>query len=53
MFPKTDFQVQDREIRQHLLKRFPYSLIYEVTQAEIVVIAVAHHKRSSDFWIGR
>jgi len=35
-----------REIRQRSLPRFPYHVIYEVREDEIVIIAVAHaHRR--------
>ena len=31
--------------RRYLLRRFPYSIIYQVTIEELRVIAVAHHRR--------
>lgn len=35
------------------LARFPYKVIYRVEQERILVIAVAHHKRSNKHWISR
>ncbi len=34
--------------RKHLIKRFPYKIIYFIEEEKIVVIAVLHGKRSPD-----
>ena len=39
--------------RRCLLRRFPYSIIYQVTANELRVIAVAHHRRRPAYWSGR
>ncbi len=39
--------------RRYLLRRFPYSVIYQVTTEELRIIAVAHHRRRPGFWKGR
>jgi toxin ParE1/3/4 len=39
--------------RRFLLRRFPYSVIYQVTAAELRVIAVAHHHRRPGYWADR
>jgi len=39
--------------RRYLLRRFPYSVIYQVTSDELRVIAVAHHRRRPGYWTGR
>lgn len=44
------FQLVGREVRQKLLARFPYSLLYVVETDRIRVIAVAHHKRRPGYW---
>lgn len=31
--------------RRYLFRRFPYSVIYQVTAEELRVVAVAHHRR--------
>lgn len=41
---------QDRRI---LLKRFPYEIIYDVTENIITVIAVKHLKRKPGYWTSR
>jgi plasmid stabilization system protein ParE len=39
--------------RRVMLERFPFSLHYRVTENDIVVVAVAHHKRRPAYWAGR
>jgi plasmid stabilization system protein ParE len=41
------------EIRRCLFARFPYSLIYGIEDETIVVIAVAHVRRSPRYWVDR
>jgi toxin ParE1/3/4 len=40
-------------IRRAVLHRFPYALVYKVTPAEALVLAVAHHSRRPGYWRGR
>ena len=35
------------------LRRFPYSIIYQVTSQELRVIAVAHNRRRPGYWANR
>lgn len=37
-------------IRRCQLRRFPYGVIYEPLESEIVIIAVAHLHRRPDYW---
>ena len=39
--------------RRIILKGFPFALIYRPEREEIVVFAVAHHKRRPYYWQGR
>ena len=39
--------------RRALLRRFPFSVIYALYDSEIVVVAVAHQRRSPNYWKGR
>lgn len=39
--------------RQYLLRRFPYSIIYQVTAEELRILAVAHHRRRPGYWAHR
>ncbi len=37
---------QYKGTRRHLIKRFPYKIVYFVKEANIIVLAVIHGKRS-------
>ncbi len=39
--------------RRYLLRRFPYSIIYQVTPEELRILAVAHHTRRPGYWAHR
>lgn len=39
--------------REYVIDVYPYSLIYYVSESEIVVAAIAHHSRDPTFWHGR
>jgi plasmid stabilization system protein ParE len=43
----------DNRHRQCLLRRYPYSLIYRVQPMGVLVVAVAHSRRSASYWRGR
>ncbi len=40
-------------VRRRLCSRFPYGLLYSVTQSEIRILAVMNLKRRPGYWIGR
>ena len=40
-------------VRRCPLRRFPYSVIYQCTAAELRVVALAHQRRGPDFWRSR
>ena len=39
--------------RRYVLRRFPYSVFYQIAADEIRVVAVAHHRRRPSYWVGR
>ena len=41
------------EIRRCRLKRFPYSVVYTLEGANILVLAVAHQHRKPSYWRNR
>lgn len=43
----------DDQHRFYVLRRFPYSIIYRVEAGDVLVVAVAHARRSMSYWIGR
>ncbi|HWH78122.1 MAG TPA: type II toxin-antitoxin system RelE/ParE family toxin, partial [Candidatus Binatus sp.] len=41
---------QSHGTKRYLLRRFPYAVIYRITDATIQVIAVAHGRRRPAYW---
>lgn len=39
--------------RRYFLRRFPYSIIYQVTAEELRILAIAHHRRRPGYWVNR
>lgn len=39
-----------RRVRSNKLRRFPYSLLYEVHVNRVWIVALAHHKRRPFYW---
>ncbi len=42
------FKPEYKGARKHIIKRFPYKIIYIVEKQKIIVLAVIHGKRSPD-----
>ena len=47
------FPPYDPEHRFVVLRRFPYSVIYQTLPGKVYVIAVAHSNRLARYWQGR
>ena len=43
----------DERHRFHLLKRYPYYLVYRVDGGQALIVAVAHGRRRPDYWKNR
>lgn len=41
------------EVRRALTRRFPYGVFYVVEDASLVVLAIAHARRSPSYWMSR
>jgi len=41
------------KVRRLPLRRFPYSIVYYLSGADVRVLAVAHQSRKPGFWRGR
>jgi toxin ParE2 len=52
-YARVEAPVSAREIRNLSLDGFPYSVIYEVFEDEVVILAVAHQHRRSAYWKSR
>jgi plasmid stabilization system protein ParE len=44
------FPIALRNTRKAMIKRFPYIIYYEVSNNEIMVLAIFHTKRSPNHW---
>jgi plasmid stabilization system protein ParE len=47
------FPAYDDEHRFAVLRRFPYSVVYQVQPDRAYVVAVAHSSRDAGYWSGR
>ena len=52
-YPQLAPVVRGRSIRAKNLMKFPHVLVYHVGQSEIILLAVAHHKRRPFYWTSR
>jgi plasmid stabilization system protein ParE len=43
----------DDEHRYAVLRRLPYSLVYQILPAHVLVVALAHSGRAPGYWQGR
>jgi plasmid stabilization system protein ParE len=43
----------DHDTRRYLLRRFPFSIVYRVEPARILILAVAHAHRRPGYWRAR
>lgn len=41
------------ETRRRLVKGFPFSVVYRTRDAELLIVAIAHHRRRPEYWIQR
>lgn len=48
--PEMGTLSKDRRTRRVLVPRFPYEVVYQVFEDEIVIVAIAHSKRRPDYW---
>jgi len=44
---------QPPHVRRRRLKRFPYTILYRAVAESVQVLAVAHHRRRPQYWLGR
>ncbi len=40
-------------IRRRALRRFPYYILYSIEANDVLVVAVAHHRRAPGYWEDR
>jgi plasmid stabilization system protein ParE len=39
-----------RRVRKFPLRTFHYNLVYVIEEAEVIIVAVAHHRRRPGYW---
>jgi toxin ParE1/3/4 len=53
-FPKVEGRNRRRTVKQALMRRFPYRVIFEVKDDQsLLVLAVAHTSRRPNYWRNR
>jgi toxin ParE1/3/4 len=52
-FPKLETLPDDEPFRRALLKVFPFAVIFERIDSEVVIVALAHTSRRPNYWLGR
>ena len=45
--------LQNDEFQRRVLSRFPFTVVYRVSEEWVQVIALAHHKKRPGYWSGR
>jgi len=46
----SQFPLIRNNIRRAILKRFPYSIFFQVKEEKIFILSVIHHKRNPKVW---
>ena len=41
------------DVRRMRMKKFPFTVLYRETSGSVQVLAVAHHRRRPQYWLGR
>jgi plasmid stabilization system protein ParE len=52
-FERVPLRRRKLHVRRASVPRFPYSIIFEVAQDEVVIAAIAHAKRRPRYWQSR
>lgn len=42
-----------RNIRCRMIRRFPYHIVFELRETDIVIVAVAHDRQEPSYWASR
>lgn len=43
----------ERGVKRLLMRRFPFSVVFVTTGEQVVVLALAHHRRKPNYWRDR
>ncbi len=47
------WQIEEEDVRRHLIKRFPFGIFYTIERDHILIIAVMHMSRRPGYWKNR
>jgi plasmid stabilization system protein ParE len=53
MFPLAWPKMQAGSVRRCRTHRFPYSLIYDLDEEQVFILAVMHESREPNYWVDR
>ncbi|QVL50029.1 MAG: type II toxin-antitoxin system RelE/ParE family toxin [Thiocapsa sp.] len=51
--PRRNPVEQSPDVRRKSLRRFPYTVLYRERSGLVEVLAIAHHRRRPEYWVGR
>lgn len=51
-YPYSSFKLSENS-RRCLINRFPFAIMYQIKESEIVIIAVTHLNRKPNYWKNR
>lgn len=51
--PHRQPQVAGSDLHRLLLKRFPFSIYYAIREGDVLVVAIAPHRRRPGYWMPR
>ncbi|PSB13208.1 type II toxin-antitoxin system RelE/ParE family toxin [filamentous cyanobacterium Phorm 46] len=53
LYPEAGSKVRS-SVRRMILPKFSYSLLYRILEGDLIrILAVAHHKRRTQYWVDR
>jgi len=52
-YPPAEDYIGQFEVRRCLLRRFPYTIIYQCFPEEVVIVAVSHGSQRPLYWVDR
>lgn len=52
-YARVEFARVEGDVRRLVLRRFPYLVVYQILDDQVLVLAVSHASRDQDFWKGR
>lgn len=53
LFPSHSLSDASTEVRQFLLPKFPFLVVYWIRESELLVVAVANTSKQPDYWSDR